>query len=123
MDIYKLAAKQKVRISTPKGSLSAEQLFELSLDELDTLAVNLETEYKGSAKKSFVHKKTEKNDLAKLKFDLVIDVLETKVAERDAAAEKAEKDEHNEKIMALIVEKKDEELKGKSIKQLMAMMK
>jgi hypothetical protein len=40
MEIFKLASQQKLRFQTPKGSLSTEQLWELSLDELDALAFN-----------------------------------------------------------------------------------
>lgn len=123
MDVYKKAVQLAVRIETPKGHLSAEQLFQLSINELDDLAVKLEEAYKGSAKKSFVQKKSEKSDLAKLKFDLVLDVLNTKVEIMDAAAQKAENEAHNEKIMQLIVEKKDEELKGKSVKDLTKMLR
>ena len=53
MENFKQASKEKLRIQTNKGLLSVEQLWDLSLSDLDILAVSLENEYKESGKKSF----------------------------------------------------------------------
>jgi hypothetical protein len=123
MENFKLASQQKLRFQTNKGLLSVEQLWDLSLEDLDALAVSLETEHKQSAKKSFLVKTSVKDKTAKLRFDVVLDVLNTKIAEEEAATEAMEIKEHNKKIITLISEKQDESLKGKSIKQLEAMLK
>lgn len=122
MDVYKIAAKQQFRFQTNKGLLSTEQLFSLSLKELDELAVSLELAHDQSAKKSFLTKSSDKDKVAKMKFDVVLDVLNTKAAEEEAATEAYRKKEHNKKILTLISEKQDESLKGKSIKQLEALL-
>lgn len=123
MENFKLASQQKLRFQTNKGSLSTEQLWDLSLEDLDALAVSLETEHKQSGKKSFLVKTSVKDKTSKLRFDVVLDVLSTKVEEMQAATEAHEIKEHNKKIIGLIAEKQDESLKGKSIKQLEAMLK
>lgn len=123
METFKLASKEKLRFQTKKGELSTEQLWDLSLDDLDALAVSLDIEHKQSAKKSFLVKTSVKDKTAKLKFDVVIEILNTKAAEQEAASEALEIKEHNKKIIQLISDKKDESLKGKSIKQLEAMLK
>lgn len=123
MENFKLASQQKLRFQTNKGLLSVEQLWDLSLDDLDALAVSLETEHKQSGKKSFLIKTSTKDRTTKLRFDVVLDVLNTKVEEMQAVSEAAEIKEHNKKIITLISEKQDESLKGKSIKQLEAMLK
>lgn len=122
MENYKLATQQKLRFQTNKGLLSTEQLWDLPLDELDTLAVSLEIEHKQSAKKSFLVKTSEKDKTAKLRFDVTLDILNTKVEEMEALQEAAEIKAHNTKILTLISEKQDDSLKGKSIKQLEAML-
>lgn len=123
MENFKLASQQKLRFQTNKGLLSTEQLWDLSLDDLDALAVSLEIEHKQSGKKSFLVKTSLKDRTAKLRFDVALDVLNTKVEEMQAEQEAAEIKEHNKKIIQLISEKQDESLKGKSIKQLEAMLK
>lgn len=123
MENFKLASQQKLRFQTNRGLLSTEQLWDLSLEDLDALAVSLETEHKQSGKKSFLVKTSVKDKTAKLRFDVALDVLNTKVEEMQVATEAAEIKEHNKKIIALIAEKQDESLKGKSVKQLEAMLK
>lgn len=123
MDNFKQAVKQKLRVSTNKGLLSVEQLWDLSISDLDTLAVSLEEAYNNSKGKSFLAKKTTKDKDIKLQFDIVLDILETKVAEQEAISEAKEIKEHNQKILKLIEDKKEEDMKGMSVKQLTAMLK
>ena len=123
MENYKLASQQKLRFQTNRGLLSVEQLWDLSLTELDSLAVNFETEHKESGKKSFLVKTSIKDKTAKLRFDVALDILNTKVEEMQATQEAAEIKEHNKKIITLISEKNDESLKGKTIKQLESLLR
>lgn len=121
---YKMPlAQQKLRFQTAKGLLTTEQLWDLSIDDLDTLVVSLDAEYASSGKKSFVEKKSVKDKTAKLRFDVALDILNTKLDEAQVLAEAKEKKEHNKKILELIAEKQDDSLKGKSIKQLEGMLK
>ena len=69
--MYKEASKQKLRVQTNRGCLSIEQLWDLSLAELDALAVTLEEEYKDSKGKSFLDKKSKKDKTLKLQFDII----------------------------------------------------
>lgn len=123
MENFKEASKQKLRFNTKRGLLSTEQLWELPLDELDDLAVSLEAAHNQSGKKSFLVKTSEKDKTAKLRFDIVLDVLNTKVDEHQKATEAAEVKAHNQKILTLIAEKQDESLKGKSVEELEKMLK
>lgn len=123
MENFKQATKEKLRFQTSKGNLTTEQLWDLSLTDLDNLAVELQNQYEESGKKSFLVKRSVKDKTTKLKFDVVLDVLQTKSEELEEAKQKAEDKAHNEKIIQLISEKKNEELKGKSVKQLEAMLR
>lgn len=116
--MYKEASRSKLRIETGSGNLSVEQLWDLTPKQLDSLAVGLEEDYKKSGAKSFLVKKSKKDKILKLKFDIVIDILNTKVEEAENATEARKVKEHNEKIDSLILSKKEEELKSKSVKEL-----
>jgi hypothetical protein len=121
--MYKEASKQNLRFTTTKGNLTVEQLWSLSTDELNNLAVTLDEQYNESGKKSFLVTKSVKDKTAKLRFDIALDILNTKLEEAEAIKHAKEVKEHNKKIISLIQEKKDESLKGKTIKQLEAMLK
>lgn len=123
MDNFKLATKCKLRFSTPKGSLSTEQLWDLSLNALDSLAVELDEQMQQSGKKSFLKKTTQEDKVLKLQFDIVLEIMNTKNEEMQAASKAKEIKEHNDKIIALIAEKQDESLKGMSIEELQGMIK
>ena len=122
MDNFKLASKLALRIPTALGSLSVEQLWTLTVSQLDTLAVSLEEALEKSGRKSFVVKTTEKNKLAKLKFDIVLDVLTTKMEEETAAATARDTKAHNQKILSLIADKKENSLRDKTVEELEAML-
>ncbi len=123
MDNFKKAVKDGLRIQTTKGVLSTEQLFTLSVSDLNDLAVSLDEEYEKSGKKSFLTKTSAKDKTTKLKFDIVLEILTDKLAETEAASEAKEIKEHNNKILALMAEKKDDALKGKSFKELEKLLK
>jgi hypothetical protein len=116
--MYKQASKEKFRFQTNKGMLSVEQLWDLSLTDLDSLAVSLEDAYKNSKGKSFLEKRTTLDKGLKLKFDIVLDVLQSKVEDNEVLRDAAETKEHNQKILSLIADKKEGELAGLSIKEL-----
>ena len=121
--MYKKASQLKLRFETSKGSLNVEQLWNLSLADLDTLAVSLKEVVDKSKTKSFLVDKSSEDKLTSLKFDIVLDVLTTKLELQENKQKESENKAHNEKIMRLIAEKQDSELQGKSIEELTAMLK
>ena len=121
--MYKEASRIDLRVLTKRGPLTVGQLWELPIEELDTLAVSLQEVHEASGKKSFLVSKSVKDKKAKLQFDIVLDILNTKVEEARVLSEAKEIKEHNSKILSLIAEKTDDALKGKSVKQLEAMLK
>jgi len=118
MSNFLKASRAKLRFSTTKGSLSIEQMWDLSLEELDFMAVSLEEAYENSKGKSFLTKKTKKDRTIKLQYDIVLEMLQTLVEERDAAYAASETKKHNAMIDDLIVSKETEKLSNMSIKQL-----
>lgn len=121
--MYKDASKQKLRFSTSKGSLSVEQLWDLSITDLDTLVVSLDDAYKNSKGKSFLVQRTTKDIGLKLQFDVALDVLLSKQEDAKALRDVSETKEHNQKILKFISEKKDGVLASKSVKELEALLK
>ena len=123
MSNFKEAVKSKLRISTTVGLLSVEQLWDLPLVQLDKIAIDLEEQYKESGKKSFLVSKSKKDKNIKLAFDIVLEILEDKVEERDLAAKASTVKEHNQKILSKIQEVKDKELDGLSAEELEKLLK
>ena len=52
--MYKKALKMKLRFATSKGKLTTEDLFDLSLTDLNNIAIALDKKLSESPRKSFI---------------------------------------------------------------------
>lgn len=123
MSIYKQASRQKLRIPTKVGSLTVEQVWGLSLPQLDELAVSLEENLEKSSRKSYLTEVSSQNQTTKLLFDIVLDILTTKLSEEQFATQQREIKEHNQKIMAMIAEDDEKELRNLSREEKLKLLK
>lgn len=128
MNIFEQATRAKIRFSTPVGMLSVEDLWDLPLTStraranLDDVARLLDAELKSTASVSFVNDVSEVNAKTKLMFDVVIHVINTKIAEAKADKSAADVREKKQKIMAIIERKQEESLSAASIDDLQQML-
>lgn len=121
MSIFMRGAKHKLRFITSRGELPIENLFDLDLTELDSLAVEAETAWKNSKGKSFLEKKNKKDKTAKLKFDILLTVLNDKVTMEDRNSTALETKRHNAHIDELIAKKKEDDMSQMSVEELEAL--
>lgn len=120
--MYKEALQKKLRFKTNKGMISTEDLFDLSLQNLDTLARMLDKKISEAPKKSFIEElPVEEND-DELRFSIVKDVINIKLKARKDNINRAQIDARNKRIAELIAKKEDEALENKSIEELRAMI-
>jgi len=128
MNIFEQATRAKIRFSTPVGMLSVEDLWDLPLTStraranLDDVARLLDAELKSTSSVSFVNDVSEVNAKTKLMFDVVIHIINTKIAEQKAAQEAVAIREKKQKIMAIIEQKSDMRLADSSLEELQAML-
>lgn len=128
--LYKKAAQVKLRIQTCKGLLSVEDVWSLSLANLDSsirsLAPLVKKYQTDNSDLDFLSSnsdtKSEETSLLELSFEILKDVYITKKEEANAKAKARETKEFNQKIMSLIAEKQENSLKDKSVEELMAMI-
>lgn len=123
MSIFLKATKRKLRFQTNKGVLSTEQLWGLSLTDLDSLAVSYDEQLEKSATKSYLDRVSTTDTSLKLERDIVVAILTEKLKDQEAASKRAETKAHNAKIDALIAQKQDEKLANMSLEDLEKMRK
>lgn len=118
--MYKKAIRAKLRFPSNKGLLTTEDLWDLSLQELNAIAKRFNRELKQSEEEDFLKDSSVEDIKTKLSFDIVLDILNTKKEEdkarRDASKKKAEK----EKILAVLEKKQEESLENLSEEELKA---
>ena len=126
--MFEKASRLKLRFSTSIGMLSAEDLWDLPLSSrngtanLDDIARNLDVDLQQGAGRSFVTKTSPVNDLLKLKFDIVLHVIEVKLAEADAAAQVRANKDKKQQLLGIIAQKENETLMGTSLDELKKMV-
>lgn len=129
MNIFEQATRAKLRFTTPNGMLGVEDLWDLplvsrraNLANLDDIARYLDAELKSSASVSFVKEVSETNAATKLAFDVVLHIINVKLAEQKAASLAADNREKKQRIMAIIEQKQAEALSASSIEDLQQML-
>ena len=120
--MYKEALQKKLRFKTNKGMISTEDLFDLSLQNLDTLAIMLDKKISEAPKKSFIEELPDEENDDELRFSIVKDVINIKLKARKDNINRAQIDARNKRIAELIAKKEDEALENKSIEELRAMI-
>ena len=120
--MYKEALQKKLRFKTNKGMISTEDLFDLSLQNLDTLAIMLDKKISEAPKKSFIEELPAEENDDELRFSIVKDVINIKLKARKDSIDKAQVNARNKRIAELIAKKEDEALENKSIEELRAMI-
>ncbi len=120
---FELATRSGYRYSTPRGLITTEDVYALPLQSnngvsLDTLAKHLHNEIKKTEEESFVVKKTKTNATLETKFEIVKHIIKVKLEEREARELFIENKLKKEKILGVIAEKRDSNLKKRSIADL-----
>lgn len=127
--MFEEAARKQFRFESPNGPVfMVEDLFVLPLSSrtgrpnLDDIAKGLHKQLKESQEvESFVSESKSVDDTLQTKFDIVLHVINVRKAEAAAAKAASDNKEKKQKILALIAQKQDQELMGKSLDDLRQM--
>lgn len=122
MSIFERASKQKLRFSTSKGSLSVEDLWDLSLESLDTIAVKIDQALQDSGTKSFIGKKNTENTKLTLQLEILKYIIQVKLDEKERKAKRVEKQAKLAQLQELYASKSNEELQSKSREEIQKMI-
>ncbi len=125
--MFKKAAKQKIRFSTTRGIQNVESLWDMPLTSksgfsLDDVYKELKRELKNTEEESLLTPKTAENKDLTLKLEIVTEIINDRLEERNAASEAKKNKEKRDKILAAMADLEDSEIKGKSREELNAML-
>ena len=121
MDMFEYAAENKLRFPY-KGNISTEDLYDLSVEELDTIFKTLNREVKKGNEESLLAKKSDADTKLNVKIEIIKKIVSKKLAEIEESKNTIMKKHKNEKIMELIAQKQDENLRSLSIDELKKML-
>ena len=119
--LFENATRGKYRFSF-RGSITVEDLWDLFPQNLDTIYKALIKELKQEQEESLLSEKTKADTVLDEKISIIRYIVSVKLKEaEDKKNEKALKDQ-KQKILSIIADKEDGELKGKSIDELKNML-
>lgn len=117
MDIFERATREKTRFCF-KGLVSVEELWDLSLEYLDSLWCELESELEKLPKKSLLATNTKQRDEIEFKQEIIKHIVETKKAEKLANEQLKANAAKKQMVLDIIEQKKNEDLKSMSLEEL-----
>lgn len=117
VNLFEAAARGKYRFPY-NGSVSVEDLWDLSVEKLDVIYQALEAQAEVLPKKSLLSAHNASNQALANKIEIVKHIVSVKLAEAEARKQAAADKEHRQKILALIEEKSDEALRSLSVEEL-----
>lgn len=125
--MFEKASRLKLRFETKVGCVNVEDLWDIPLTgsrlNLDSIAKDLYKSLKDNDVKSFVEKdENSKDELSQLKFDIVKHIIDVRLSELEIIKKQKLIKEKKQKILSIISEKEDQNLRESSIDDLRKML-
>lgn len=121
INLFELATRKKFRFPY-KGMISVEDLWDLSLKNLDAVFKALTAEKKQASEMSLLATKSPEDEILDAKIAIVQYIFDIKVAEAAAAKQAAANAAKAQHIMGLIADKENQKLANMSVEELHAML-
>jgi hypothetical protein len=115
--MFEMATRSKMRF-TFKGMLSVEDLWDLSVRELDTIYKGLNSQLKQVKEESLLDTKTAADKELEAKIEIIKYIVKTKQDELNDKLQAKAKRERNDKIKEILAKKQDESLENMSEEDL-----
>lgn len=119
--LFELATRGKYRFPY-KGRVSVEDLWDISLEGLDSIYKTLNSELKKIWEESLLETKSKEDIILNNKIDIVKYIVSVKLQEKDARERAIANKIKREKIMGILAEKQDQALYSASEEELRKML-
>lgn len=120
-ELFIKATRNKVRFPY-RGLASVEDLWDLPVTELDKIYKQLKKQEKTENEESLLEVKTDEDEELTVQIEIVKYIVGVKLEEKKQAENAKTKKEQKEKLLRLLADKQDEELKGKTAEEIQKMI-
>jgi len=120
-NIFEKANRLKLRFEH-KGQLSAEDLWDLTLEELSNMYSKIKKEVRNSEDSLLTSRKTKAEKEAELKLEIVKYVFDEKQVEAEEEKVKSENKRKKEYLKGVLERKQNEAIESKSQEEILAML-
>lgn len=119
--MFETAVRNKFRFPF-RGLISVEDLWDLNVENLDTIFKTLNSEVKRASEESLLDTKTNEDKILDTKIEIVKYIVSIKLAEKEVKENEKRNKEQRQKILSIIANKQENELQNKSVEELQKML-
>lgn len=120
-NMFEVATRTKMRFPF-KGMISVEDLWDLSVQNLDKVFKTLNSQRKEAQEESLLNVRSSEDEVLDTQIEIVKYIVNVKLEEQAARVKAAENKEKKQKIMALMAKKDDEEMENMSREELQKLL-
>ena len=119
--MFEVAVRNKFRYPY-KGVIATEDLWDLPVQQLDGIFKTLKSQEKKAQEESLLDTRTPEDEVLKTKIDIIRHIVTVKLDEAKQAERAKEAHDQKQKILGILAEKQDEDLRNKTPEELIAML-
>ena len=119
--MFEIAVRNKFRFPF-KGAISVEDLWDLSVQQLDSIFKTLKSQEQKAQEESLLETRTPEDEVLKIKIEIIRHIVTVKLDEANQAERAKETRDQKQKILGILAEKQDEDLRNKTPEELRAML-
>ena len=119
--MFEVAVRNKFRFPF-KGVISVEDLWDLSVQQLDGIFKTLKSQEKKAQEESLLDTRTPEDEILTAKIEIIKYIVNTKLEKAKQAERAKEAHDQKQKILGILAEKQDEDLRNKTPEELIAML-
>ena len=121
VNIFEVANSKKFRFNF-KGLISTEDLFDLSVKDLDSIFKTLNSQLKQTREESLLEVKSTEDQILDIKIEIVKHIFNLKQEEEAKRIKAKENKEKKQKLMEILANKEDQDLLNKSKEDIQKML-
>lgn len=121
INIFETATRNKYRFPY-RGQISVEDMWDLSVTELDKIFKTLNKQAKTAQEESLLETKTKEDETIENQIAIVRHIVSVKQKEANDRLKEKERKAQKQRIMEIMADKEDEDLKSKSTEELRKML-
>lgn len=121
--MFEKAVRQDLRFPSSKGLLVPQQLWQLSLTDLNKIAMSVNKEIRNSEEESFIAVADKSTTENRLRLEILKHIIHVRQKENEQRLNKAKVSAQRAKIEEALAHRKDAELLSKTPEELAEMLK